>query len=134
MKTTRTLGIVVVILLAAATLWGVLTYRLENSASPHAGGSPAAADVWSTLVVLAIGLLAGYLIRRCLMPRRELLGGVWVVLTGGVGGAQLGGALPSPDWWRWHDVNIPGSIILALVLAVGMGWLGTRWGRTGGDR
>lgn len=115
--------VAVLILLVVAALWGVLTYGVAYPFLPSEGNTPGAADVWTTLLVLAIGLLAGYLGSRYLLHSREPPGGIWTVLAAGVGGAWLGGLLPSPGYLRWQNINVAGAIVLAFALVVGVGRL-----------
>ncbi len=122
-----TLAVVVLILLVVTALWGLLTYGVEYLILPPGEGTPRAAGAWGTPTVLAIGLLAGYVSGRYLTRKREPPGGIWTVLAAGVGGAWLGGALPCPGCWRWQDVNVAGSIVLAFALAVGVGRIGAYW-------
>lgn len=121
------LGVVVLILLTVTALWGLLTYGLERLISRPAGELPGAARAWGTLAVLGTGLVAGYVSRRYLMRGHEPPGGIWTVLAAGVGGAWLGGVLPCPGCWRWQDINVAGSIVLAFMLAVGVGRISACW-------
>jgi len=121
------LGGVVLILLVITALWGLLTYGLEYLAPPPTGESAETTGTWSAPVVLAIGLLAGYVSGRYLMQGREPPGGIWTTLAAGVGGAWLGGILPCPGCWRWQDINVAGSIVLAFGLAMGVGRIGAYW-------
>jgi len=82
---------------------------------------------------VAIGLLAGRGSGRYLVRGREPPGGVWTILAAGVSGAWLGGILPYPGW-RWLDINVVGSIVLAFALAVGVGRIGAHWRGKGGGR
>jgi len=125
------LGAIVLILLAITALWGVSTYGLRYLLPLPLGESREDTGTWSALVVVAIGLVAGWVSVRYLMRMRELPGGVWTALASGVGGAWLGGILPCPEYCRWLDINIVGSIVLAFALAVGVGRLSTRWGGKG---
>jgi hypothetical protein len=121
------LGVVIFILLAITALWGLSTYGLGHLIPPSVRESPGAAGTWSALVVVVIGLLAGWVSIRYLMRRRELPGGMWTALASGVGGAWLGGILPCPEYCRWLDINVVGSIVLAFALAVGVGRIIIHW-------
>jgi len=121
------LGVIVFILLAIAALWGLSTYGLRFLVPLSGRGSLGAGGTWSALVVVAIGLVAGWVSTRYMMRRRELPGGVWTALASGVGGAWLGGILPCPEYFRWLDINIAGSIVLAFALAVGVGRIIIHW-------
>ncbi|MCP4543335.1 MAG: hypothetical protein GY832_39985 [Chloroflexi bacterium] len=118
------IAVVVLVLLTIVVLWGLLTGSPIPSPTKE---SPKAADIWSTPVVLTIGLLSGYVSSKYLIQEREPPGGIWTTLAAGVSGAWLGGALPSPGHWRWLNVNVAGSIILAFVLTVGIGRIGAHW-------
>lgn len=121
------LGAIVLILLAITALWGVSTYGLKYLLPLPLGKPREDAGTWSALVVVAIGLVAGWISTRYLMRRRELPGGVWTAMASGVGGAWLGGILPCPEYFRWLDINIAGSLVLAFALAVGVGRIVIYW-------
>jgi uncharacterized membrane protein YeaQ/YmgE (transglycosylase-associated protein family) len=121
------IGVMVLVLLGVAALWGFLTYGPMSLVSLPVGGSPAAAEAWSAPAVLVIGLLAGWVSSRFLAGKGKPPGGIWSTLAAGVSGAYLGGILPSPWIWSWLNVNILGSIILSLMLAVGVERLGGHW-------
>lgn len=127
MRTARILSVVIFILLAITALWGLSTYGMGHLVSPSVRESAGAAGTWSALVVVAIGLIAGWVSVRYMMRRRELPGGVWTALASGVGGAWLGGILPCPEYFRWLDINVAGSIVLAFALAVGVGRIIIHW-------
>ncbi len=128
------LGVIVFILLAITALWGLSTYGLRYLIPFSVEESPGAAGTWSALVVVAVGLLAGWVSGRHLVRGREPPGGVWTALASGVGGAWLGGILPCPEYCRWLDINVVGSVVLAFALAAGVGLIGTHWRGKGGDR
>ena len=121
------LGVVMLILLTITVLWGLLTYGMGSLIPSPTEEPPGAANVWSTPVILTIGLLSGYASSKYLVQGREPPGGIWTTLAAGVSGAWLGGALPCPGCWRWLDTNVAGSIVLAFVLTVGVGRIGARW-------
>lgn len=121
------LGVLVFILLAIVALWGLSTYGLGFLIPLSVRRASQSAGTWSALVVVAIGLIAGWISIRYMMRRRELPGGVWTALASGVGGAWLGGILPCPGYLRWLDINVPGSIVLAFALAVGVGRIIIYW-------
>lgn len=121
------LGVIVFILLATAALWGLSTYGLGYFVPLSGGGASRPTGTWSALLVVAIGLIAGWVSVRYMMRRRELPGGVWTALASGVGGAWLGGILPCPEYFRWLDINILGSLVLAFALAVGLGRIIIHW-------
>lgn len=121
------LGVIVFILLVIVALWGLSTYGLGYLVPLPVRRAPQSAGTWSALVVVAIGLVAGWVSVRYMMRRRELPGGVWTALASGVGGAWLGGILPCPEYFRWLDINVVGSIVLAFALAVGVGRIIIHW-------
>ncbi len=118
------LGVVILVLLTIIVLWGALTGSLIPSPTEESQG---AADIRNTPAILTIGLLSGYVSSRYLKQGRKPPGGIWTTLATGVSGAWLGGALPSPGHWRWLDINVAGSIILAFVLTVGIGHISAHW-------
>ena len=121
------LSVVMLIVLTIIVLWGLLTYGMGSPIPSPTEESPGAAGMRGTPVVLTIGLLSGYVSSRRLVQGREPPGGIWTTLAVGVSGAWLGGALPCPGRWRWLDVNVAGSIVLAFVLTVGVGRISAHW-------
>lgn len=121
------LGAIVFILLAITALGGLFTYGLGYFAPPLPQGFPRLTEAWSALVEVVIGLVAGWLSARYLMGGHKLPGGMWTALASGVGGAWLGGILPCPEGWRWLDINVAGSIVLAFALAAGVGRIIIYW-------
>ena len=133
MRTARILSVVVLILLVVTALWGLLTYGPGYLPSLPVREAPEAAGAWGAVVILAVGLFAGATSGACLVQEREPPGGIWTVLAAGVSGAWLGGILPCPCW-RWLDISVFCSLVLAFALAVGVGRIGAHWRGKGGDR
>ncbi len=121
------LGVIVFILLVITALWGLSTYGLGYFIPLSVRGAPQPAGTWSALLVVVIGLIAGWVSVKYTMKKRELPGGVWTALASGVGGAWLGGILPCPEYFRWLDINVLGSLVLAFALAVGVGRIVIHW-------
>jgi len=132
-KTGRVLGVVVLILLLVIiTLWGLLTYGLGYLPPLPVAESSGTRATWSALVVVVVGLLAGWISGRCLVRGRRPPGSMWVALAAGVGGAWLGGVLLGPGYWRWLDINVVGLIVVSFALAVGVEGIVVYWyGRKG---
>jgi len=136
MKVGEILAVVILILVAVVALWGLLTYG-EYLLPLPVRKLPWAGRAWNTLVIIGIGLLAGWISVRYLLRECEPPGGIWTSLAAGLGGAWLGGGLSWPGCWRWRDINVVASIVLAFVLAAGFGrlsaccydWWKGRWTR-----
>jgi len=135
------LGLLVLTILIATILWGVLTYWLDRlnlapsqSRQPDAGAASSSGK-WAGLVILAVGLLAGWVSGKFLVRGQQWPGVIWTTLLTGVGGAWIGSVLPWLAPWTWHGVNVLGAIGLAFLLSWVAGELSShRRGRKGGGR
>ena len=120
------LSILISILIAASGLWGLLTYRPGGLRFALLHRAPNGMGGWDAILILTIGVLAGWVTKRYILRRWRLPGSIWTTLAAGVSGAWLGGILP--DAWGWVEggINIPGSIVIAFGMAWAVGQIAAR--------
>ncbi|MEA3345291.1 MAG: hypothetical protein U9Q78_03465 [Chloroflexota bacterium] len=119
------LGILTSILIVASGLWGLLTYRLDLRLE-LLHRVPSDVSGWGAIIILAIGVIVGWVTKEHILRRWELPGSIWTTSAAGVGGAWLGSILPSALGLTKEWVNIIGSIIVAFGMAWTVGQIAVR--------